>query len=84
MRANPIGVSLKLRLVQESFAFNFETVQACADQDKILRGGPPSDQGWSNKFYHCKTHILENRGGTEPPIPPPLDPPMSGVRNILS
>ena len=31
--------------------------------------GPPAEQGWSNKFYHCKTHILENRGGLNPLSP---------------
>ena len=46
--------------------------RSCADPENFIRcvcvggggGGecPASDQGGS-KFYHLKTHILENRGG---------------------
>ena len=45
---------------------------SCADPENFLRGGPPSDQGWSNKFYHCKNPYLGKSrvGGTGPPIPP--------------
>ena len=30
----------------------------------IFCSGPPSDKGWSNKFYHCKNpYFGKSRGG---------------------
>ena len=47
-------------------------------------GGPPSDQGWPNKFYHCKnSYFGKSRGGGLNPLSPPLDPPMMVKRPVL-
>ena len=42
---------------------------------KIYSGGTPSDQGWSNKFYHCKNQYFGKSRGDRTPYTP-LYPPM--------
>ena len=55
----------------------FVHVQSMRGSRKFSQGGPPSDQEWSNKFYHCKdSYFGKSRGGDWTPPSPPLDPPM--------
>ena len=42
---------------------------ACTDPENFLRGGHLPTRGGPTNFNIAKPHILEIRGGTEPPIP---------------
>ena len=55
--------------------FDWKYEFSCEDPENFLRRDHLPTRGGPTNLITVKTHILENRGGTGPPITP-LDPPM--------
>ena len=63
-KINPIFLGiLKLLLAGLVFLVRYSVQFSCIDSENFLRGGPPSHQGWSNKFYHCNNPFFGNLSG---------------------